>query len=243
MVRMSGLYIDRRPLHNQCKLLHLIFSEPSNKERVGYFYSDPSADHLNTYCGIDLMINKKGADMGKVVKLSDAKDTERGPNSPSGVDTNDKSPANFSYRLFLIVNLPTFTMIDGLRNCLEAPSYGDVIRQAVRTFAIHLINNEMDAGPWNNVNDGDPCGEPKLKRMNIRIPIRTKERLDLLKERTGMTYTDIIVCGLSLLIDRARDEEELLNALEKGSMHDLQGSGLDLQVPVDKWDVQNDRLR
>ena len=167
--------------------------------------------------------------MGKVVKLSDAKDTERGPNSPGGVGSDDKSRANFSYRLFLIVDIATFMMIEWLRKSLEAPSYGDVVRQAVRAFAIRFVENEMDARSWCDASDDDPDSDQKLKRMNIRIPIRTKERLDLLKEHSGMSYTDIIVCGLGLLLSRAKEEEALLRSLEKGGEHDGHDPELDAQ--------------
>lgn len=155
--------------------------------------------------------------MGKIVDMTSATNTSRGPNPSGSTRTGKTSPANFSFRLFLIVDVKTFALIEWLRESLEAPSYGDVVRQAVRAFAIILA--ERDAEVWTGcVFPGDsPASDEKLKRLNVRVPNRTKERLDLLKEKTGRSYTDIIICGLIHLSARARDEESLLDTLERAS--------------------------
>lgn len=196
-------------------------SVPTKIAEVGQSHSFSGVDRLFVVKkGSDVTIRKE-TDMGKVVNMSSTKKTARGPNSSDGA--NDTSRANFSYRLFLIVDLPTFAMIEWLRESLEAHSYGDVVRQAVRAFALRFAENETvamsDCGP----SDDSPSSDQKLKRLNIRVPGQTKDRLDFLKDRTDMSYTDIIVCGLQLLAVRAEDEEALLTTLNskpaKGGKH------------------------
>lgn len=192
-------------------------SVPTNILEVDQSQSDPGADRL-VCCEIGSgVINRKEADMGKVVNMSGTKKAARGPNPSGGAGGNDTSRANFSYRLFLVVDLATFAMIEWLRESLEAHSYGDVVRQAVRAFAIRFVNDGTAAASDCVRSDDSPAGDQKLKRLNIRVPGQTKERLDLLKDRTGMSYTDIIVCGLQLLAARAKDEEAQLAKLESKS--------------------------
>ena len=159
----------------------------------------------------------KGTDMANVVKIPLNNQSDQGPNLNIGDDHSNTSRSNFSYRLFIIVDNPTFTMIEWLRESLEAPSYGDIVRQAVRALSIYLIENEGKSMPDCDQESKDPSGDEGLKRLNIRIPIQTKERLDILKERSGLTYTDIIIQGLRLLCARAKHEELLLESLDDSS--------------------------
>ena len=201
----------------ECSDAEIYGSVPSSIDEVGHSSSDPDVDHLMSHRTCAPVINRKEDDVNKVVKMPSAKKSGRGPNSSSGAGDNDIARANFSYRLFLIVDLATFAMIGWLRESLEAHSYGDVVRQAVRAFALRFVENKSEAISECAQADGSPNSDEKLKRLNIRVPTQTKERLDVLKERSGMTYTDIIVCGLKLLAERAKNEEALLSTLETAS--------------------------
>ena len=48
-----------------------------------------------------------------------------------------RDQANFTFRLFLIVDAHVYETMEWLRGSLEAPSLGDVVRQAVRAYALN----------------------------------------------------------------------------------------------------------
>ena len=106
-------------------------------------------------------------------------------------------------------------MIEQLQESLEAPSLGDVVRQAVRAFGIEYAQFNESVWAGCELASKRPSDEEMVKRLNVRVPIRTKERLDLLKFVSGRSFTDIIVCGLQLLISRAVKEEALLAELHQ----------------------------
>lgn len=152
--------------------------------------------------------------MGEVLSLASARD---GPNVSS--DVRHKQPAThgkFTVRLFLIVDQSTFELIDWLRESLEAHSYGDVVRQAVRAISIDLALHSTDA--LDEYYSASPIKiDGPGKRMNIRVPLRTKERLDMLKEMYDASFTSIISHGLDILAKRAKAEQELLDGHFGGS--------------------------
>lgn len=185
----------------------------------------PSVDRLASLCVGTLMIPTKETDMSNVVRMSNAKDDKRGPNSFDGVTDTETSRANFSYRLFLIVDVAAFAMIEWLRESLEAHSYGDVVRQAVRAFALRFAESETEVISELTNADDVLDSTQKLKRLNIRIPLQTKERLDLLKDRSGLSYTDIIMVGLEILSNQAKNDEAILAKIGRVSR---KGGGLEV---------------
>lgn len=156
--------------------------------------------------------------MGNVVKL----DNEGIANSTTHmVSTNSrinrsgkKTEAGFAFRLLLVVDNSVYDLIERLKIVLEAPSIGDVIRQAVRCYALRLSAN---GGQIDDCLYTDTVRNPATdKKLNVRIPTRTKIRLDALKDATGETYTAIIMAGLAILEDKAIEEEGILLSLENG---------------------------
>lgn len=153
--------------------------------------------------------------MSDVIDMVDAADNKRRPKSfDAASQASDGDNTNFSYRLFLIVDLAVYNWIVTLKDVLESPSFGDVVRQAVRAYAIALAETDKVENIDELPVETNPNG--KLKKLNIRIPNRTKQRLDVLKEITNSTYTDIVVLGLGILARTAKEQEEILASLENG---------------------------
>ncbi|MEP2705018.1 MAG: hypothetical protein ABJQ71_13625 [Roseibium sp.] len=164
----------------------------------------------------EVLAQRKVNPMSKVIDMADTSAAKRRPKPSRGSENAQADHnANFAYRLFLVVDLAVYDLIVWLKDVLEAPSFGDVVRQAVRAYAIELAKTgRITDAVCELPVDSDPSG--KLKKLNIRIPSRTKARLDMLKARTGATFTDIIVCGLGILARTAEEQEAILTNLDEG---------------------------
>ena len=135
-----------------------------------------------------------------------------------------------------------YELIEQLKEVLEAPSIGEVVRQAVRAYAIKLaLCGSVD----NHVYITDDPKSAMLKKLNVRIPNRTKKRLEVLKDLTGETYTDIILSGIGLLDGAAKESERLLMSLENGefkSENFHKDKGTSKSSDVDVFDLNNAKV-
>lgn len=151
--------------------------------------------------------------MGNIFELAEARATGRSP-KPTGNDRRSHGKnAIFADRLLIIMDVLIYGLIEQLKDVLEAPSIGEVVRQAVRAYAIELASKgsvDEDVGFREESYTG------QLKKLNVRIPTRTRERLEFLKDQTGETYTSIIFAGLGILARSADEQEGILRDLEKG---------------------------
>ena len=123
--------------------------------------------------------------------------------------------ANFTCRLLIVMDVSVYNLIEHLKEALEAPSIGDVVRQAVRLYALKYAK---DGHVEDRICVTDEPKSATLKKLNVRIPTRTKQRLDMLNGITGKTYTAIILDGLGILADTADEQEAILRNLEKGDL-------------------------
>ena len=157
--------------------------------------------------------------MKKVVNFTDAGSSGLRKKAMAGPDSNSDRDANFSYRLYLIVDVAVYEMIVWLKTTLESPSLGDVIRQAVRAYALAFAKDgRVETVDIGRTLEGDQLSDTDgiAKKLNIRIPVQTKDRLDLLTGKTGDNYTKVVTAGLALLYRSAQAQEVLLSGIEKG---------------------------
>ena len=148
--------------------------------------------------------------METILKLAELRAHGRCPNPPVEVQSSQTKSANFADRLLIVMDTLIYELIVVLKEKLEAPSIGEVVRQAVRAYAIELASN-------GSVDDADNFRAESytgdLKKLNIRVPSSTKERLEFLKDLTGATYTAIIFAGLGILARSTDEQESVLRTL------------------------------
>lgn len=148
--------------------------------------------------------------MDTIRKLAELHAQNQLPKLMTGKNSNQAKSANFTDRLLIVMDTLIYALIEVLKDKLEAPSIGDVVRQAVRAYAIKLASTgsvDEDVGFQEESYTGN------LKKLNIRIPSRTKERLEFLKGKTGASYTAIIFAGLGILAHSTDEQETVLRTL------------------------------
>jgi len=165
----------------------------------------------------EMINNGKVNRMETILNLAEKRAHGQSPNLTQGTASGNTKSANFTDRLLIVMDNLIYALIEELKDKLEAPSIGDVVRQAVRAYAIELAG---EGSVTEDVGFSEESYTGSLKKLNIRIPSRTKERLEFLKGETGTSYTAIIFGGLGILARSTDEQESVLQTLtEKESRY------------------------
>ena len=159
-----------------------------------------------------VIFRRKVNPMGDIFEMAEARAHGRCPNPTDGAAKSQSKSTNFAARLLIVMDVLIYSLIEQLKEVLEAPSIGEVVRQAVRAYAIELASK---GDVVSDLGFAEESYTGQLKHLNVRIPSSTRERLEFLKAKTERSYTDIIVAGLGILARSADEQENVLRKLEK----------------------------
>jgi len=124
------------------------------------------------------------------------------------------------HRLHLVMDKESYAKLQWLKASLEASSDSEVIRRALQAYEIFEpadadrrkgVPSNLSASP---VNDS-------VEHLYIRISQRMKERLDTVREISGLSYGEQVRHALRILSQFARDRAEILKNVQDEDTHDI----------------------
>src|SRR3712207_2280522 len=102
----------------------------------------------------------------------------------------------------------SFAKLRWLQGALEAVSFSEVIRRALQAY--EQIEPADLNEECNVIGSSTSTFSNDLRYIHVRIPSRTKERLDRQKADRGGTYSDIINHSLEVLAQLVRNRQAVL---------------------------------
>ena len=110
-------------------------------------------------------------------------------------------------QLHLELSLQSYLLLNAVMTSLEASSYSEVIRRALQLGERYWTEDIISSG--NEI--GSKNAHAATKRLHVRIPHKTKERLDRLKEARGGTYSDVLTKSVLVLAQLIRNTDRAVN--------------------------------
>jgi hypothetical protein len=105
---------------------------------------------------------------------------------------NFLKPAGTYVQLFVSADPATFALLDDLKASLEASSYGEVIRRALRAY--RYFDPVID--PTGSPDTVSPAS--KARPLHVRIGKGTKDRLLAIAEEENRSLSDVVGRALSV---------------------------------------------
>jgi hypothetical protein len=125
---------------------------------------------------------------------------------------NIRDVGGYEAQLHLEMDAESYAGLRWIQGALEAVSIGEVIRRAIQAFEFSRSTDSGHAPKASLSVIG-----PRARRLHVRVPLRTKERLDRIKEETGNTYSDVINQSLHVLAHFVREREAIIKGESNGT--------------------------
>lgn len=110
-------------------------------------------------------------------------------------------------QLQIEMDLESHLILKTVMALLEVPTYGELIRRSLQAY--EFFDPQL---PPTEAKEAPEAKNPNrtVKRIHVRLPLKTKERLDRIKDHTNSTYTETVNKAVLILAQLARKKEELM---------------------------------
>jgi len=108
----------------------------------------------------------------------------------------------------------SFLRLRGLKAQLEASTEAEVVRRALKAYEIFEPSDDLSDHPVGPSPD-ELATANKVEHLYVRIPQRTKDRLDFEQEVSGRTYSEQVRQALRVLTQLINEADALRKKLAK----------------------------